>query len=488
MIVFRVAAMICGALLIGISPSTEAQQVPQTRQFTPGQKPQLRDLPAGKFRNKIERLPLQARERAMAWLDKFHFTTEDLNSLQADAEGGIYYEDNFQLADVPAAAEAEPITSEAAVPINPFPASLVFHSRPGAPNVLYLNFTGETVTGTAWNTSLGRTSIPAVAFSTDSDFSTFSDAEQLAIKRIWERVSEDYAPFNIDVTTERPATFTTRTAHALITRSTDANGADTPAASSGGVAYVSVFGTSTYATYRPAWILYNNLGNQESYIAEAASHEIGHNMGLSHDGKTDGTEYYSGHGSGDTSWGPLMGTGYNRNVSQWSKGEYYLANNTQDDLATIAGKLTYRPDDHGNSVASATQLQITGGNNIVSTTPETDPTNSNAANKGVLERNTDVDFFSFATGSGLVSMSVNPWIVAGSVTKGGNVDLVLELYDSSGQLLLANNGSSVTTASFQTNLTEGVYYIAVKGAGVGNPLSSVAERLHLVWEHRPIFY
>src|SRR3982750_461484 len=122
MIVFRVAAMICGALLIAISPSTEAQQVPQTRQFTPGQKPQVRDLPAGKFRNKIERLPLQARDRAMAWLDKFHFTTEDLNSLQADAEGGIYYEDNFQLADVPAGAEAGPTTSEAAVPINPFPA------------------------------------------------------------------------------------------------------------------------------------------------------------------------------------------------------------------------------------------------------------------------------------------------------------------------------------------------------------------------------
>src|SRR6185295_11944565 len=102
---------------------------------------------------------------------------------------------------------------------------------------------------------------------------------------------------------------------------------------------------------------------------------IGHNLGLSHDGRTDGAQYYGGHGSGETSWGPIMGTGYNRNVSQWSKGEYYLANNTQDDLAIISAKISYRTDDHGDTLGSATALVITGGTNVVSTTPETDPTN-----------------------------------------------------------------------------------------------------------------
>src|SRR6185295_19368773 len=111
----------------------------------------------------------------------------------------------------------------------------------------------------------------------------FNDAEQLAIKRVWQRVAEDYAPFNIDVTTERPVSFGTRVAHALITRNTDANGAENPAASAGGVAYIDSFATSTYARYRPAWIYANNLSSIESFMAEATSHEIGHNLGLSHD-------------------------------------------------------------------------------------------------------------------------------------------------------------------------------------------------------------
>ena len=103
---------------------------------------------------------------------------------------------------------------------------------------------------------------------------------------------------NVAVTTERPASFNNRTAMALITRKTDANGAANPYNSGGGVAYVNVFGSTSYARYRPAWIYHDNLSHGESYIAEAASHEIGHNLGLSHDG-TSSSEYYGGHGSGD---------------------------------------------------------------------------------------------------------------------------------------------------------------------------------------------
>jgi len=47
-----------------------------------------------------------------------------------------------------------------------------------------------------------------VAFSLDSDLTTFSAAEQTVIQQVWRRVSEDYAPFNVDVTTQLPAAWT----------------------------------------------------------------------------------------------------------------------------------------------------------------------------------------------------------------------------------------------------------------------------------------
>ena len=471
-VLFNKGLRFVGVLSAFFAVIAHAQNLPtKSRQFFPGTVNRAQDLPAGRFRARLEGLPPVARAKALERLREFHFTTQDLKSMDIDVDGGIFYVDHFNTETAPPEeTPSEPVIAQAAVPVTPFPASLIFHSRPGAPNVIYLNFQGENVSGTVWNTSIGRSAIPAMAFSTDSDYSSFSDSEQVAIKRIWERVAEDFAPFNVDVTTERPATLGSRTAHALITRSTDANGASNPSSSGGGVAYIDVFGRSTYNTHRPAWIYYDNLGGGEANVGEAVSHELGHNFGLGHDGKTDGTEYYSGHGSGNTSWAPIMGAGYSRNVSQWSKGEYYQADNTQDDLSLIAAKLSYRPDDHADTSGAATALVRTG-TNINSTTPETDPTNSNPANKGVLDRDADVDVFSFGTGTGPVNLAINPWTQPAG-TRGGNLDLLVELRDASGTVLFSDNSSTLTAARIQTNLTQGIYYLYVQNTGVGNPLSS----------------
>lgn len=456
----------------GLQRQVFAQVTQPRREFQPGMFRGVEDLPQGRLRQQITGLPVPARERVVSWLGGIHFTVADTATMHVDREGGVYFVDQAP-AQVQAAQGSEDFSaSSASIPISPFPTSLIFHSKQGAPNVIYLNFSGETVANTVWNDTEGQSSFSAVAFSTDTDYATYNDSEQAAIRRIWQRVAEDYASFDVDVTTERPSSFTTRTAHALITRRTDANGINNPASTAGGVAYVGVFGNSSYARYRPAWIYSDNLSGEESFVAEAVSHEVGHNLGLTHDGKTDGADYYSGHGSGETSWGPVMGTGYNRNVSQWSKGEYYLANNTQDDLATIAGKLTYRGDDHSSSFGSATALSIGAGGSIVSTTPETDPANSSPANKGRIERSTDLDVFSFATGAGQITLNIVPWVVPGGRTRGGNVDLVVELRNSSGQLLLVNNAADRTGAVIQTNVVEGIYYLTVKGTGAGNPSQS----------------
>jgi hypothetical protein len=442
-----------------------------SRQFPPGTVTKLEDLPGSRLRTHLERLTEGPRQRAWEQLKSFHFTELDLGSLDVDDEGALFYADHFALDPAAIPAQEESVIPAVALPVSPFPDGLIFHSRRGSSNVLFLNFAGENVTNTQWNTSLGRTLIPAVAFSTDNNYSTFSDAEQLAIRRIWQRVSEDYAPFDIDVTTERPVTFGIRTAEALITRSTDANGAANPSSSAGGVSYVATFSFSSYLHFFPSWIYFDNLSSTESYIAEAAAHEIGHAMGLSHDGRTDGTQYYTGHGSGDISWGPIMGAAYGRNVSQWCKGEYYLANNTEDDLAIITTKIVYRPDDHGNTPQTATPLVLTGGTNIVSTTPETDPANTNTANKGTLERSTDVDVFSVTTGSGAINLVVNPWI-SPSGTRGGNLDLSIELHDSNGTLMATNNPATTTGAQIQMTVLAGSYYLYIRNSGTGNPLTS----------------
>ncbi|MBC8097363.1 MAG: hypothetical protein H7Y43_16280, partial [Akkermansiaceae bacterium] len=63
------------------------------------------------------------------------------------------------------------------------------------------------------------------------------------------------------------------------------------------------------------------------------------------------------------------------------------------------------------------------------------------------------------------------WIIS-SGTRGGNLDVLLELYNESGVLLLTNNASGTTYASIVTNLSEGLYFLYVRNAGVGTPLNS----------------
>src|SRR5688572_15800964 len=173
------ASLLWGASVVVLFSTAfaQGQQLPpRPREFTPGVLNRIEDLPAGRLRARIEGLPVAARQRALARLRSFHFTELDLESLEADGDGEMFYVDHFPPDPVAAEIEPEPVIAEAAVAVNPFPASLIFHSKPGAPNVLYLNFSGENVTGTAWNSSLRRTQIPAVGFSTDIDDSTFSDA------------------------------------------------------------------------------------------------------------------------------------------------------------------------------------------------------------------------------------------------------------------------------------------------------------------------
>lgn len=423
---------------------------------------QVSDLPAGQLKAKLNKLSPKARELAKQRLDSVQFHDRDVPYMRTDDNGGIYIADPAnQEAQVATALRTMTVAEALPVGVDVFK----LHSNPGATNVVYLDFDGHVVRNTAWNSST-IPSYTAKPYDLDG-VSGFSDTEKANIFEVWRRVAEDYAPFGIDVTTEEPASFGARTGRVLITANVDANGLDMPAKSSGGVAYLNVWGSSSYPSYSPAFVYYNQVGGPDN-VAEAASHELGHNLGLSHDG-TSSSAYYAGHGANTDaiSWAPIMGVGYYKQVTQWSKGEYPLANQTQDDIAIISSKLTTKPDDHGSTRTNATPLVIDASGHIASVTPITSPLDLSKVNKGVIGNRTDIDVFSFSSGAGQVVLQATP-LREPSAERGGNLDISLSLYDSLGNLITSSDPAAETDASINATLAAGMYYLAVDGVGSAN--------------------
>jgi hypothetical protein len=352
-------------------------------------------------------------------------------------------------------------SSQTVTPLFPYVDTFKLHSLPGAQRVIYLDFDGETVANTAWNASYTNgTSFYASAFDTDGNAGSFSNGEMDSIQGAWARVAEDYAPFSVDVTTEDPTLglidrvgsgdllFGTR---ALITNtSTIYNGC-----SCAGVAYIGTYGiTSDHQYYQPALVFSQALGGYDKDLGDAIAHEVGHNLGLDHDG-TSSQDYYLGQGA----WAPIMGAGYYHPVTQFSKGEYSGANNAQDDFAVMQQNgLPLRSDDYGNTTGTATPFPLVG------------------TAKGVITTDADVDVFSVAAAAGPVSFSAVPSV------KGANLDIKLELLDGAGNVVTSNDppvaqlstDDSVTglSAAVSATVSAGTYYVRVQGVGAGDPLTT----------------
>jgi PKD repeat protein len=140
-----------------------------------------------------------------------------------------------------------------------------------------------------------------------------------------------------------------------------------------------------------------------------------------------------------------MGVGYYKNLVQWSKGEYPNANNLEDDLSKIQleGEFGYREDDHGNSISSATWISSQADGTLSA--------------KGIIEQNTDIDVFGFATELGQVLINITPAL------KGPNLDILTELYDENGFFVLSDNPSLELASGIDTTLNQGIYYLVIKG-------------------------
>lgn len=428
------------------------------------------ELPPG-LQKQYDELPEQAKRNAEEWLQKFSFPERDGDVLEFDPDGAVLYVDPVQPALAPEGEGAA--LSEGAVPeVGAGAADDAFslHSRPGAPNLVYLDFDGDVISGTAWNSLAGTTTLTAKPFDLDGNPATFSESERLAIAEIWHRVAEDYATFDIDVTTEEPASFDRYTGHVLVTSKQDSSGNKMPYDTAGGVAYIGVWGYSNYATYySPALVYFDNLASGTTYIAEACAHEFGHNQGLSHDG-TSSVTYYAGHGSGNTSWAPIMGNSYYNNVTQWSKGEYSGANNNQDDIAIIADNLGLAGDDHGDSFNDATALVVEASGEILVTTPESDPHDFYPENKGVIDSADDKDLFVLTADAGPLDLTITPaWDAFYRTSKrGANLDVRAVLLDALGNEVASSDPTSDTHAAISTSVPAGTYYLEVSGVGSSN--------------------
>ncbi len=339
------------------------------------------------------------------------------------------------------------------------------HSNPYATKTIFLDFDGFDISSTPWENG--------GALSLGSFFSSFDTTALTRIQRIWQRVAEDFSPFDINVTTEDPGSDALRKSGSGDTRwgirvafTKNRNlltGNAITNAGGGGTAYYNSFNWST----DDVALVFNS---SEYSAAETASHEVGHALGLTHDGSSS-TTYYTGHGSGATSWGTIMGApflGTDENLTQWSKGQYAGANNTQDDLAVITGGngFSYAADDHGNSFSSATAL---GGLSFSSF--------------GVIERNTDIDMFRFDTGAGRVSFDIvnasRAFVGSGGTytteyltARGPNLDIAASLYRANGSLLQTFNPADLTSAGFSIDLDAGTYFLGIDGVGAGDPFAA----------------
>lgn len=380
------------------------------------------------------------------------------------------------------------------------------HSRPTATKTIYLDFDGFTAIGTAWNSSRGRDPIVSPAYDPDRDGAAFSNNELRAIQSIWQRVVGDFAAFDVNVTTEDPGE------QALVnTGGTDDRWGirvvvtpdDFPGPGSGGVAYIGSFRwgyNSPGATDTPCYV----FNTSPAPVAAAVSHEVGHSLGLSHDG-TDGTNpfqqnaaYYFGHGgSAENGWGPIMGAPYGANVTTWDNGNYFGSNNGgsnanfnsgPDDIAVITSPLNgfgVLQDDFGNSSTAA--LELTG------------PTN--AANRivfgqmGSIERASDLDYFQFQAGSGTLDLTIDPYVTqvwmkdtdgsSSSTTESSlfsstywpdtqstSLDIEARLYDATGSLIATSNPLGLRASFVDLTLSAGTYYLSIDGVGFGTPTAN----------------
>jgi hypothetical protein len=314
------------------------------------------------------------------------------------------------------------------------------NSFPSASATIYLDFDGQVVTGTIWN---GGGTINAAP-------SGHTDAE---ITSMFHRVAEDFRPFNVNVTTDESKYLAAPISRRIRVIITPTNYFRTGV---GGAAYT---GSFTWGDDTPCFVFSNMLGNIK-WIAECCTHETGHTLGLSHQSKYDNgctmlQSYHEGVGSGETSWAPVMGNSYYRNMSGWNNGPTPSGcNAAQDNLTIITqNNFGYRADDHSNDVNVSPSV-ISVSNRTINT-------------GGIITTSTDKDYFALNVSSqSSVRMDFKPFSLGNNT--GANLDIKISLLNSARQVIRTYDPLQILHVTIDTVLLSGTYYFMVDGTGNTN--------------------
>lgn len=315
------------------------------------------------------------------------------------------------------------------------------NSYPVASATIYLDFDGEEVNSPVWNNGNPINCAPSVLSNTQ-------------ITEIFNRVSEDYRPFNINITTDLDVFIAApidKRMRVIVTPTSSWY------ANAGGVGYL---GSFNWGDETPCFVFTDRLGNNPKQIAECCSHESGHTLGLSHQSKYDNgcnltATYNDGIGSGETGWAPIMGNSYGKNMSGWNNGPTpYGCSNNQDNLSILSTQngFSYRADDYSDDI-NISPAVISASNSIV---------------EGIITTTNDKDAFTFSLShNSNFHLEAMPYSI-GPNNKGANLDIKLSLYDAAKNLIRQYNPSETMGVVIDTILNGSTYYLLLDGTGNTN--------------------
>ncbi len=279
---------------------------------------------------------------------------------------------------------------------NPLGAIPAFDSRGGAQAVIYVDFDGES--------NMWQPNWYYLPFTVGHSGMT-TEEMRLAL----ETLAEDFSPFDISVTTSRSRYDQAppgRRMHCIVTPTSHWAYTTFSLPQADGIAFRCSFSQAGqpqgYASDMKCFMFRDYIGRSGRHWGTVMAHEVGHTLGLSHDGPFNGTnqfDYYGGHGVGFNPdgtdllpwtmfnmWSPIMGHGKLACISQWSNWShesYPNLQNFEDDVAIIGGPLNgfgVAQDDWPDDGEAVAPLTVSG---------------SSLAANGVIGPDGDTDAFSF---------------------------------------------------------------------------------------------